>query len=230
MGLVSGWSLANHSNSESFLVAHGIAQPRWMLARGIVESGQTCGVSFRPFPDSSGWWWLTSSVFLIRTSCHKTTHANGYYGAWPGWAASISVLPLTLAVQGTLTSLLQHHSSKASILWHSAFFIVQFSHPYMTTGKTIALTRWTFVGEVVSLLFNMLYRLLIAFLPKSKHLLISWLQSLSSVILEPKKIVFDCSHWFPIYMPWSELKWFFLEMLGWRNPLSVFLQLLLITV
>ena len=93
-----------------------------------------------------------------------------------------------LAVQGTLKHLLQHHSSKASILWHSAFSIVQLSHPYMTTGKIIALTRWTFVGKVVSLLFNMLSRLLIAFLPKSKHLLISWLQSPSAVILEPQKI------------------------------------------
>ena len=93
-----------------------------------------------------------------------------------------------LAVQGTLKSLLQHHSSKASILQYSAFFIVQLSHPYMTTGKTIALTRWTFVSKIMSLLFNMLSRLVIAFLPGSKYLLISWLQSLSAVILEPKKI------------------------------------------
>ena len=92
-----------------------------------------------------------------------------------------------LAVQGTLKSLLQHHSSKASIRQHSAFFIVQLSHPYMTTGKTIALTRWTFVGKVMSLLFNMLSRLVITFLPRSKHLVISWLQSPSAVILEPKK-------------------------------------------
>ena len=93
-----------------------------------------------------------------------------------------------LAVQGTLKSLLQHHSSKASILQCSAFFIIQLSHPYMTTGKTIALTRWTFVGKVMSLLFNMLFRLVITFLPRSKHLLISWLQSPSAVILEPPKI------------------------------------------
>ena len=93
-----------------------------------------------------------------------------------------------LAVQGTLKSLLQHHSSKASILWPSAFLIVQLSHPYTTTGKTIALTRWTFVGKVMSLLFNVLSMLVIAFLPRSKHLLISWLQSPSAVILEPKKI------------------------------------------
>ena len=91
------------------------------------------------------------------------------------------------AVQGTLKSLLQHHSSKASILWCSAFFIVQLSHPYMTTGKTVALTGWTFVGKVMSLLFNMLSRLVIAFLPRSKCLLISWLQSPSAVIFEPKK-------------------------------------------
>ena len=93
-----------------------------------------------------------------------------------------------LAVQGTLKSLLQHHSSKASILWHSAFFIVQLSHPYMTSGKTIALTRWTFVGKVISLLLNMLSRLVITYLPRSKRLLISWLQSPAAVILEPKKI------------------------------------------
>ena len=93
-----------------------------------------------------------------------------------------------LAVQETLKSLLQHHNSKASILWHSAFFIVQFSHPYMTTRKTIALTRWTFVGKVMSLLLNMLSRLVITFLPRNKGLLISWLQSPSAVILEPPKI------------------------------------------
>ena len=93
-----------------------------------------------------------------------------------------------LAVQGTLNSLLQHHSSKASILWHSAFFIAQLSHPYMTTGKTIALTRWTFVDKVMSLLFNKLSRLVITFLPRSKCLLIPWLQSPFAVILEPRKI------------------------------------------
>ena len=96
-----------------------------------------------------------------------------------------------LAVQGTLKSLLQHHSSKASVLRCSAFFIVQLSHPYMTTGKTIALTRQTFVGKVMSLLFNMLSRLVMTFLPRSKRLLISWLQSPSAVILEPRKIQSD---------------------------------------
>ena len=110
-----------------------------------------------------------------------------------------------LAVQGTLKSLLQHHSSKASILQHSAFFIVQLSHPYMTPGKTIALTRWTFADKVMSLLFNMLSRLVITFLPRSKHLLISWLQSISALILEAKKNkVSHCFHCFPICLPRSD--------------------------
>ena len=109
-----------------------------------------------------------------------------------------------LSVQGTLKSLLQHHSSKASILQCSAFFIVQLSHPYMTTGKTITLTRRTFVGKAMSLLFNMLSRLVIAFLTRSNCLLISWLHSPSSVILEPPKTVCHCFHSFPIYLPWSD--------------------------
>ena len=123
---------------------------------------------------------------------------------WPKcWSFSFSISPSNeysrlisfrmdwldlLAVRGTLRSLLQHHSSKASILRRSAFFIVQFSHPYMTTGKTIALTRWTLTGKVMSLLFNMLSRLVIAFLPRNKHLLILWLQSPYAVILEPQNI------------------------------------------
>ena len=137
---------------------------------------------------------------------------------WPKyWSFSFSISPSNeqpgliyfrmdwldlLAVQGTLKSLLQHHSSKASILRCSAFFIVQLSHPYMTTGNTIALTRWTFVGKVMSLLFNMLSRLVITFLRRNKHLLISWLQSPSAVILEPPKDkVCHCFHCFPIYFP-----------------------------
>ena len=109
-----------------------------------------------------------------------------------------------LAVQGTLKSLLQHHSSKASILQHSAFFTVQLSHPYMTTGKTIALTRRTFVDKVMFLLFNMLSRLVTACPPRGKHLLISWLQSPSAVILEHKNKVSHCFHCFPIYLPRSD--------------------------
>ena len=117
-----------------------------------------------------------------------------------------------LAVQGTLKSLLRHCSSKASILQHSAFFMIQLSHSYMTTGKTIALTRRTFVSRVMSLLFNMQSRLVIAFLPRGKHLLISWLQSASAVIWEPKKIIVShCFHCFPIYLPWSDGT-------RWSNP------------
>ena len=129
-----------------------------------------------------------------------------------GVSASASVLPMKiqdwfllgldlLAVQGSLKSLLQHHISKASVPWYSAFFIVQLSHPYMTMGKTIALTRWNLVGKVMSLLFNMLSRLIITFLPRSKRVLISWLQSPSTVILEPPKIVSHCFHCVPIYFP-----------------------------
>ena len=105
------------------------------------------------------------------------------------------------AVQGTLKSLLQHHSSKASILRCSGFFTVQLSHPYITTGKTISLTRRTFVGKVMSLLLNMLSRLVITFLPRSKRVLISWLQAPSAVILESPKLKSHCFHCFPIYLP-----------------------------
>ena len=145
---------------------------------------------------------LPPSIF---SSIRVFPNESVLYIRWPKyWNFSFSISPSNeyysglisfrmdwldlLAVQGTLKSLLQHHSSKASILQRSAFFIVQLSHPYMTTGKTIDLTRWTFVGKVMSLLFNMLSRLVIAFLPRSKHLLISWLQSPSAVILEPPKI------------------------------------------
>ena len=137
---------------------------------------------------------------------------------WPQyWSFSFSISPSNeysglisfkidwldlLAVQGTLKSLLQHHSSKASILWCSAFFVVQLSHPYMTTGKTIALTRWTFVRKVISLLFNTLSGFVIAFLPRSKYLLISWLQSPSAAILEPtQNKVCHCLCCFSIYLP-----------------------------
>ena len=137
---------------------------------------------------------------------------------WPKyWSFSLSISPSNehpglisfrmdwlelLAVQGTLKSLLQHHSSKASILRRSAFFTVQLSHPYMTTGKTIALTRWTFVCKVMSLLFNMLSRLVKTFLPRSKPLLISWLQSQSTMILDRKKHkVCHCFHRFLICLP-----------------------------
>ena len=156
---------------------------------------------------------ISSSVVPFSSSSKSLTASGSFtmsqLFAWGGQSigvsASTAVLPMNtqdwsplgwtgwifLQSQGTLKSLLQHHSSKASILQCSAFFIVQLSHPYMTTGKTIVLTRWTFVDKVISLLFNMLSRLVITFLPRSKRLLISWLQSPSAVILEPRKIKSD---------------------------------------
>ena len=147
---------------------------------------------------------LLSSIFL---SIRGFSNESALCITWPKyWSFSFNISPSSehpglmsfrmdwldlLAVQGTLKSLLQHHSSKASLLWYSAFFIVQLSHPYMTTGKTIALTRQTFVGQVMSLLFNMLVWLVTTFLPRSKCLLISWLQSPSAVILEHQKIKSD---------------------------------------
>ena len=144
----------------------------------------------------------------------------GLHIRWPKyWSFSFSISPSNeysglisfrmgwldlLAVKGTLNSFLQHHSSKTWFLRHSTFFLVQLSHPYMTTGKTVALTRWTFVGKVMSLLFKMLSMLVIAFLPMSKNLLVSWLQSPSAVILEPPKTACHCFYCFPIYLPWSD--------------------------
>ena len=156
---------------------------------------------------------ISSSVIPF-SSCPQSPPASGSFPmsqlfAWSGQSTGVSALAIIpskehpglisfrmdwldlLAVQGALKSLLQHHSSKASILWRSAFFTVRLWHPYMTTGKTVALTRWTFVGKVMSLLFNMKSRLVITFLPRNKCLLISWLQSPSSVILEPQKIKSD---------------------------------------
>ena len=155
-------------------------------------------------------WWChptTSSSVIPFYSCLQSFPASGSFqmsqffasgGQSIGVSASASVLPMNIqdwflrwtgwiSLQSKGLSRVQHHSSKPSIPWHSAFFIVQFSHPYMTTGKTIALTRWTFVGKVMPLLYNMLSRLIITFLPRSKRLLISWLQSPSAMILEPPK-------------------------------------------
>ena len=154
---------------------------------------------------------------LVFPSIRVFFSESGFHIRWPKyWSFSFSISPSNeysgliffrmdwldlLEVQGTLKSLLQHHGSKASVLWCSAFFTVQVSYPYMTTGKTIALTIWTFVSKVMSLLFNTMSMLVIAVLPRSKSLLISWLQSLSAVALEPKKIVSHCFHCFPIYLP-----------------------------
>ena len=165
-------------------------------------------------------------LLSIFTSIRVFSNESVLHTRWPKyWSFSFSISPSNdysglisfkmdwfylLAVQGTLKSFLQYQSSKASIPWCSAFFIVQLSHPYMTTRKTIALTRWTFIGKVMSLLFNMLSRMVITFLPRSKWLLISWLQSPSAVILEPPKVkslfplfphLFAMKWWDP--MPWS---------------------------
>ena len=154
----------------------------------------------------------------IFPSIRVFSNESALYIRWPKyWSFSFNISPSNerpglisfrvdwldlLAEQGSLKSLLQHHSSKASILLCSAFFTVQLSHPYMTTGKTIALTTRTFVEKVMSLLFNMLSRLVITFLPRSKCLLISWLQSPSAVTLEPpQNKVCHCFHCFPIYLP-----------------------------
>ena len=166
---------------------------------------------------------LLPSIFpSIRVFSNEST----VHMMWPKyWSFNFSIRPSNehpglisfrmdwldlLAVQGTLKSLLQHHSSKASIFRHSDFFIVQLSHPYMTTGKTTALTRWTFVGNVMSVLYNMLSRLVITFLPRSKHLFISWLQSPSAVILEPPKIKSDTVSTVSPIIPmrwWDQMPW-----------------------
>ena len=158
------------------------------------------------------------SLFQWVSFSHQVTKCWSFnFSIWPSYQYSGPISFRIywfdfLAVQGTLKSLLQHHNLKASVLWCSVFFTVHFSHPYITTGKTRALTRWTFVGKVMSLLFNMLCRLVIAFLPRNKSLWISWLQSPSTVILEPKKRK-SVAVWFPHlfamkwwdWIPWSLL-------------------------
>ena len=161
--------------------------------------------------------WCPLLLPSIFPSIRVFSNESAFRCRWPKyWSFSFNISPSNehpelisfrmdwfnlLAVQGTIKSLLQHHSSKASILQDSAFFIVQLSHTYMTTRKTIALTRRTFVGKVMFLLFNILSRLVITSLPRSKHLLISWLQSPSAVILEPQTLKSHCLHCFPIYLP-----------------------------
>ena len=171
-------------------------------------------------------WWCHLTILSSVTpfsSCPQTFPTSGSFlmswlfasgGQSIRASASAPVLPMNIQswfplgltdliswLSKGLSSLLQHHSSKASVLWRSAFFMVQLSHSYITTGKTIVLTIWTFLGKVISLLFNMLSRFVITFLLRRKHALISWLQSPSAVIWEPKKI--NC-HRFPIYLPWSD--------------------------
>ena len=212
------------SLSHVALWPHGLQHPRLPCPSptpGVYSN--SCPLSRRCHPT------ISSSVIPF-SFCLQSFPASGSFqmrqlftsgGQSIGVSASTSVLPMNIqdwsplgwtgwiSLQSKgLSSLHQHHSSKASILQHSAFFIVQLSHPYMTIGKTIALTRLTFVGKVLSLLFNMLTRLVITFLPSSKCLFISWLQSPSAVILEPLRIVCHCFHCFPIYLPWSDgIRW-----------------------
>ena len=154
-------------------------QPSHPLSSPSPLAPQSLPVS-ESFPTSQLFAWSGQSIGVSASTLFLPMNTQDWSPSeWTGW--------ISFAVQGTLKSLLQHHSSKASILQHSAFFTVQLSHPYMTTGKTIALARWTFVGKVMSLLLNMLSRLVITFLPRSKRLLISWLQSPSAVLLEPPK-------------------------------------------
>ena len=205
----------SHSVASNSLWPHGLQHAR------LLCHSPTPGACSNSCP--SKWWYyptISSSVIPFST-CLQSLPASGSFprsqffesdGQTIGVSASTSVLPMNiqdwlplgltgLISQGTLKSLLQNHSSKASILQCSAFFIVQLSHPYNIAGKITALTRWTLVGKVMSLLFNMLLRLVIAFLPRSKHLLISWLQSPSAMILEPpppkKNKVSHCFHCWP---------------------------------
>ena len=189
---------------SNFLRPHGLQHPRLLCPSPTPRAcSNSCPLSqwCHPTISSSVIPFSSSLLLLMPSSIRVFSNESVLHIRCPKyWSFSFSINPSNeysglisfsmdwldlLAVQGTLKSLLQHHSSKASILWCSAFFLVQLSHPYMTT--TIAFTRWTFVGKVISLLFNMLSRLVTAFLPRSKHLLISWLQSPSAVILEPQK-------------------------------------------
>ena len=195
---------------SDFLWPHGLQHARLPCSSPTGVYSNSCPLSWWYHPTTSSLLLLPSIFPRIRVFSSESVLCI----RWPKyWRFRFSISPSNeysglssfrmdwldiLAVQGTLKSLLQHHSSKALILQCSAFFIVQFSHPYMTTGKTIALTSQTFVGKVISLLLNMLSRFVTTFLPKSKHLLISWLQSPSAVILEPPKTVCHC---FPIYFP-----------------------------
>ena len=152
-------------------------------------------LSIRVFSNESALWWPKYCSFSFSISS-----SNEYSKVI---SFRIDCFDL-LTVERMLKSLLQHLRSKTSVLWHSPFFVIKFSHPYMTTGKIIGMNRQTFVGKVMSLLLNMLSRLVIIFLSRSKHLLISWLQSPSAVTLEPPKIVWHCFHCFPIFFPWSD--------------------------
>ena len=179
-------------STPGFLVHHKFLEPTQTHVHLVSDAIQPSHPLLPPSPPTFNlsqhqglFQWVSSFCQVAKVLGFQLHHPSSEYSRWISFR--IDWLSL-LAVQGTLKSLLQHHCSKASILWHSTFFIVQLSHPYITAGKTIALTRWTFVGKVMSLLSNMLSSLVITFLPSSKHLLTSWLQSPSGVILKPHKL------------------------------------------
>jgi len=174
LSITNSWSLLKLMSIESVMPSNHLILCRPLLPPSIFPS-------IRVFSNESVLPIRWSKYWSFSFSISPSNDCSGLISFRMDW------LDL-LAVQGTLKSFIQHHSSNTSILWCSAFYIVQLSHPYMTTGKAIALTVWTFVGKVMSLLFNTLSRFVIVFLPRSKCLLISWLQSLSTMILEPKKI------------------------------------------
>ena len=188
MSISNSWSLLKFMSIESVMPSnHLILCHPLLLLPSILPS-------IRVFSNESALWIRWQKYWSFSFSISPSNEHPGLISFRMDWFD-------LLAIEGALKSLLQYHISKASILRCFAFFTVQLSHPYMTTGKTIVLTRWTFVGKVMPLLFNMLSRLITIFLPRSKHLLMSWLQSPSAVILEPKKIVCHCFHCFPIYFP-----------------------------
>ena len=228
---IPGWGRSpgegnGHSVVSDFLWPHGLQHTRFpCLSPAPRACSNSCPLSrwYHPTISSCHPLLLLPSIF---SSIRGFSNESVLHIKWPKyWSSSFSISPSNeysalisfrmdwldlLAVQGTLKSLLQHYSSKASILQHSAFLILQLSHPYTTTGKTIALTRWNFVSKVMLLLFNMLSRLVIAFLPRRKYLLMSWLQSPSAVILESKKRNFVLFPLFPRLFAtkwWDQIPW-----------------------
>ena len=185
----------NRSTPVSLSITNSQSSPKLMCIESVMSSSHLIPcrslLLLPPIPPSIRVFTNDSTLRIRWPKYWSFSHSISPSNEHPGLVSFRMDWLDLLAVQGTLKSLLQHHSSKASVLQHSAFFTVQLSHSYMTTGKTIALTRWTFVGKAMSLLFNMLSTLVITFLPRSKRLLISWLQSPSAVILEPRKIKSD---------------------------------------
>ena len=199
---VTPWTVA-HQASLSFTISRVCSNAcplSWWCHPTISSSVTPFSFCLQSFPASGSFpmsWLFALGSQSIGASASASVLLMNIQGWFP-----LALIGL-LSVQGTVKNLLQHHSLKASVLWYSAFFMVQLSHLYITIRKTIALTRWAFVGKVMSLLYNMLFRFVTAFIPKSKHLLISQLQSPSAVTWGPKKIKSVTVSIFPIYLPWS---------------------------